>query len=942
VILARLVLENFRQYAGEHVVDIPDEATIAVVGRNGAGKTTLFQAVEWCLYGQAPAGELATHGAIGATRVALTLRDPDGAEWVVERHAGRRGDRAAVVYRADAPEAPLAQGKSDVTKFVATRLIGLGHKAFVSTFFTRQKELAFLSEYPAAQRRREVMKLLGYDAIWGAQAQVSDLRKDAQALAKSESARLDMELDGRNVRQEVADALAVVRAREGDVAATEAAHGAAVAAHATARSELDRCRDLERQHAIIELELANLNGESARAMQAEGAAREGLRRLDAEAERRVGLALEAGQEDARAAAVAAHDAERRRAEEAARLRTDVDRTGKEVADVAARLADIVRKIDVGARLPAWSWPTDTADVPASAARLAAAVDGVDIDADCARAEKFHQLAASSERRDQAAAKLQRYLAARQQREQQRTAMLAHGDPATELAAALAARDQADAATANAGKTLGIARAEIGRLRPLVDRLSEQVVGDRCPTCDRPFTPADLGETLSYLRDQLQRAEGDERAAVAARRVAADARAEAERAEAAARERQSDIAQVTERIAAAHQHIEDAEHDAWTAEEDHVQRLADLGLNVDPDGVVVEDARRWAEVALALGRARPLIVELGARADTLQAERAVLRHRLAALVGVAYDANAHHNAEKALKAARDAATRVSEIDAQLARRPHLDHDLAAAVGRIAELAGALEATAARQRAVGFDRTALTAAEVAERSAGAAERAAADARTAARRALDDARTAHESRVADERRLEERRKQVDALRKEADNLDRMYAEFSLFDRYVAGLVAPEIADRTAEYLNAVTDGHYDKVELSEDFGLRIVDDGEAFPIESFSGGERDVAALCARLALSGVIGSQAARPPRFLVLDEVFGSLDQDRRRLVLETLGRLSGLEGDEPGAMDLEQLFIISHIEDVNESEIVDEAWRVIEERGASRIVRGQGGSGPAL
>ena len=49
---------------------------------------------------------------------------------------------------------------------------------------------------------------------------------------------------------------------------------------------------------------------------------------------------------------------------------------------------------------------------------------------------------------------------------------------------------------------------------------------------------------------------------------------------------------------------------------------------------------------------------------------------------------------------------------------------------------------------------------------------------------------------------------------------------------------------------------------------------------------AALCARLAMSELVGSSAVRPPRFLVLDEVFGSLDVERRTQLLETLGSLA--------------------------------------------------------
>ncbi|PMY12533.1 hypothetical protein C1X42_32805, partial [Pseudomonas sp. FW305-BF8] len=50
MILTRVELENYKQYAGHHEIAIPNAATVGVIGNNGVGKTTLFEAIEWCLY----------------------------------------------------------------------------------------------------------------------------------------------------------------------------------------------------------------------------------------------------------------------------------------------------------------------------------------------------------------------------------------------------------------------------------------------------------------------------------------------------------------------------------------------------------------------------------------------------------------------------------------------------------------------------------------------------------------------------------------------------------------------------------------------------------------------------------------------------------------------------------------------------------------------------
>ena len=51
MILAAVEIENYKQYAGSHCIDFPEQGMVAITGPNGAGKTTLFEAIEWCLYG---------------------------------------------------------------------------------------------------------------------------------------------------------------------------------------------------------------------------------------------------------------------------------------------------------------------------------------------------------------------------------------------------------------------------------------------------------------------------------------------------------------------------------------------------------------------------------------------------------------------------------------------------------------------------------------------------------------------------------------------------------------------------------------------------------------------------------------------------------------------------------------------------------------------------
>ena len=74
--------------------------------------------------------------------------------------------------------------------------------------------------------------------------------------------------------------------------------------------------------------------------------------------------------------------------------------------------------------------------------------------------------------------------------------------------------------------------------------------------------------------------------------------------------------------------------------------------------------------------------------------------------------------------------------------------------------------------------------------------------------------------------------------------------------------------------------------------------------SGGEEDLANLALRLAISQRIAERAGQPLSLLVFDEIFGSLDEDRRTAVMELLRNL---------ADRFPQVILITHIDSVRES-----------------------------
>ncbi|HET7252093.1 MAG TPA: SMC family ATPase [Gemmatimonadales bacterium] len=158
--------------------------------------------------------------------------------------------------------------------------------------------------------------------------------------------------------------------------------------------------------------------------------------------------------------------------------------------------------------------------------------------------------------------------------------------------------------------------------------------------------------------------------------------------------------------------------------------------------------------------------------------------------------------------------------------------------------------------------------------------------------------------DRRIAERatrEQHIDTLkgkRRLHDELDRAYSELRA---ELNAAMRPEIAELASGFLADLTDGRYDTVELSEDYTLTVVDSGVPKPV--ISGGEEDLTNLVLRLAISQMIAERAGQPLSLLVLDEIFGSLDEGRRQHVLGLLRQL----GDR-----FPQVVIITHIDQIRE------------------------------
>jgi exonuclease SbcC len=154
--------------------------------------------------------------------------------------------------------------------------------------------------------------------------------------------------------------------------------------------------------------------------------------------------------------------------------------------------------------------------------------------------------------------------------------------------------------------------------------------------------------------------------------------------------------------------------------------------------------------------------------------------------------------------------------------------------------------------------------------------------------------ERAVVDLERAVARLEQLGIERRLHEELDRAYNDLRID---LNQQLRPEISDRASLLVAELTDGRYDEFELDETYNIILLEDGLPKPV--ISGGEQDLANLVLRIAISEMIAERAGQPLSLLILDEVFGSLDDSRRANVVALLRRLHER---------FEQVIVITHVD----------------------------------
>jgi len=160
--------------------------------------------------------------------------------------------------------------------------------------------------------------------------------------------------------------------------------------------------------------------------------------------------------------------------------------------------------------------------------------------------------------------------------------------------------------------------------------------------------------------------------------------------------------------------------------------------------------------------------------------------------------------------------------------------------------------------------------------------------ARVAAAQARTRAEGAATELEGARAQHAKAEELTGNARHLGRVADLLSGFRDTVVATIGPRLSAQAAELFGELTDHEYDRLEVDpETYEIKLGDQGILYGMGRFSGSETDLANLALRVAVSEQVGFQSGGAVGLLVLDEVFGPLDDDRKERMLGALQRLGG-------------------------------------------------------
>lgn len=306
-----------------------------------------------------------------------------------------------------------------------------------------------------------------------------------------------------------------------------------------------------------------------------------------------------------------------------------------------------------------------------------------------------------------------------------------------------------------------------------------------------------------------------------------------------------------------------------------------------DNTLACDEVANVRIDLAASREAAATLRL-ADADLAAAEsdRSAAGSQIAEARAIEHDEDAHADLSAEADAVPALTTLAAQMRGRLEERARLTIEADRRADRRATLESQRALARAQTEAAGYDPEAHDRARAEATEARAA---------ASHAALSRARHETDVQIAGERHGNLQAKVTEHARLEADigtilaargQIELTRETMDRFKIYLIGKIRPALERKASVLLRDLTDKRYTDFSLDDDYEIRFGTAGRRESIRVASGGEEDILNLCLRLAISQLITESQGIGATFIVLDEVLGSQDDDRREAILEMLPRLT--------------------------------------------------------
>jgi exonuclease SbcC len=857
--LLRLEARNFRSFA-ELDLDLNASGVFAITGPNGAGKTTIFAAIEWALYGGG-------RGA-GAVSVAREGTRREECRVTLEFEVGGHTLRVTRIDGKDAwltdvaTDERLAQTLSGTSREVAVRL-GLTKEMFRGTFYAPQKEVEALSSKDPRKRKDQLERLLG----------IRHLRK-AVELAAVDAREQELVLDGlRREAPDLDELKTEVKRRE-----KEARDAAPTVKRLKREISADEAK-LKRTNKAIDKLTTRLAEHASRQVEAERA--EGVFKLKQEG-------LESRDEQLRAAVAAKVE----QTEIEAALR------GSEGFEARERELDLLRQnherrqgLAEKERLAL----EELAGATDALADLGPAADG----------DPAAELSSAQEELNELGRQLREAGGARRKAEEGARIVLEAMERARrgaelegEIEKLSAAGDRLEQSLKNLREVRdrrAEAKAEIAHQERHREAAGESGV---CPTCHQDLEGAAKDLIAGFdaaIKDARRQQKALDREVgqleKKAGRLERDAQREVQLQ--AELEALGDLGAETELTAEAARAKELLEK---TTKAEGKLEAAHAALEKK-----VPKLRTRAEEAARQEAGRRTVQQ---RKTKSEQQIAFIAEQLTEISDDGYEPEAHAAVKAAVEKREELTQRLAVVRDQAASADLLERQVKAQRKEVEQ--------ASKEAKKLLQRAAKVAPEPGAQEKMSAERDRLEAKL--EEAREELEEANRRASAESEAVAAARDRLKGAKELARKIDEECRELELRAAVAAALEAyreeasrrarPMLETEASKLLRQITEATYPRIRLTEDYFLEIAEGRDFFLSKRFSGGEQDLAALCLRLALARTLAHQRGTEHSFVILDEVFGSQDVGRRKMLMEQLIELSRGE--------FEQIFVISHTEDIIE------------------------------